>query len=227
MNKNFKFYLSIWAILFVLFNVVAFVIPRETLDGAFWTGYTFIVFAFIGQLVCGYIALQAKNLKKLFYNIPILSISWTGLVLTVLVGSICIAIQNFPTWIGIIVCFAILAFTAISVVKASFASDLIETVDEKIKTKTFFIKSLTIDAEGLLSRAKTEIAKAECKKVYETVRFSDPMSSEELNVCEAKILVKFEEFSNAISAENENISSIANELIALIQDRNRKCKLQK
>lgn len=31
MNKNFKFYLSIWAILFAIFNVAVFVSPSEAM----------------------------------------------------------------------------------------------------------------------------------------------------------------------------------------------------
>ncbi len=227
MNKNFKYYLSVWTILLVLFNVVTFVVPRPLFGGAFWSGYIFITLAFIGQLVCGYIALKEENIKKLFYNIPILSISYTGLILTVIFGIVCMAIPNFPNWIGIILCFAVLTFTAISVIKAKLTADVVEAVDEKIKAQTFFIKSLTVDAEGLMARAKTDAAKAECKKVYEAIRYSDPMSKEELNVCEARITVKFDEFSNAVASEKDNIKDVADELVALVEDRNRKCKLFK
>ena len=48
--------------------------------GAFWTGYIFITLAFIGQLVCSYFALKAESLQKMFYNIPLITISYTGLI---------------------------------------------------------------------------------------------------------------------------------------------------
>lgn len=227
MNKNFKYYLSVWTILLVLFNVVTFVVPRPLFGGAFWSGYIFITLAFIGQLVCGYVALKEENIRKLFYNFPILSISYTGLILTSIFGIVCMVIPGFPIGLSIIICFAILCFTVIFVLKAKLAADVVEAVDEKIKVQTFFIKSLAVDAEGLMVRAKTDVAKAECKKVYEAIRYSDPMSKEELNVCEAKITVKFDEFSNAVALEKDNIKDVADELVALIEDRNRKCKVMK
>ena len=63
MNKRFRTYAVIWAILFALFNAICFVAPNEIaevskFDGAFWTGYIFITLAFIGQLVCSCFALQ-------------------------------------------------------------------------------------------------------------------------------------------------------------------------
>lgn len=233
MNKNFKYYLSGWAILLVLFNVIVFVAPSEIagmnkLGGAFWSGYIFIIFAFFGQLVCAYVALKAENLKKLFYNIPLVSVSWTGLVLTLIFGTLCMVIPNLPNWVGIILCFIVLGFTAISVVKAKLAADLVESVDDKIEAQTFFIKSLTIDAESLIARAKNDNIKAECKKVYEAIRYSDPMSNDALSSVESEITIKFAKFSDAVAEDNkENVTEFASEIIILLGDRNKKCKLLK
>lgn len=233
MNKNFKSYALIWVILLALFNVVAFVTPAEMagmskFGGAFWSGYIFITLAFIGQLACAYIAFKAENLKKLFYNLPLISISWTGLIVTVIVGALCMAIPGVPNWVGIILCFAVLAFTAISVVKASIAADIVEKKDEEIKVKTFFIKSLTVDAEGLMARAKSEAVKTECKKVYEAVRFSDPMSNDALASVESSITLKFAELADAVAADDvHKVANTANEVVILVNDRNKKCRLLK
>ncbi len=233
MNKNFKYYLSVWAIFLAIFNIAVFVLPSEMagmskFGGAFWSGYIFITLAFIGQLVCGYIALKVENLKKLFYNIPLISLSWTGLVLSLIFGTVCMVIPNLPNWIGIILCFVVLGCTAISVVKAKLAGDLVESVDNKIKSQTFFIKSLTIDAESLISRAKSENIKAECKKVYEAVRYSEPMSNDALATIESDINIKFSMFSEAIiSEDSETAVTLADEVIILLSDRNKKCKLLK
>ena len=137
-------------------------------------------------------------------------------------------IPNCPAWIAAIVCLLILAFNAIAVVKAKWAAETVEAIDEKIKTKTQFIKLLTADAEGLVSRAGNEQIKADCKKVYEAVRYSDPMSNDALSVVEAKITVKMDEFASAVNEDNaEKTKEIADELVILIGDRNRKCKAMK
>ena len=233
MNKNFKYYLSIWAIFFVIFNIAVFVSPNELVGmskfgGAFWSGYIFITLAFIGQLGCAYKTFKAENLKKLFYNIPIISISWTGLVLTLIFGVLCMIIPNLPNWVGIILCFIILGFTAISVIKASLAADIVSKIDEKIKVQTQFIKLLTADAQHLMVSSKTAELKAEAKKVYEAIRYSDPMSNEALADVEGQIQSEFTFFTQAVKSEDlELAKSVADGLLNLIDGRNKKCKVLK
>ena len=232
MNKKFKYYALIWAILLAVFNVICFITPDETagmskFGGAFWAGYIFITIAFIGQLVCAYIALKTDDKTKIFYNIPIIRVSYTGLILTLVFGALCMAIPNLPNWVGIIVCVLVLAFTAIAVIKAKAASDVVENIDKKVKAQTLFVKSITVDAESLLARAATPEAKDACKKVFEAVRYSDPMSNDALAGVESQITLKFNELSEAVSGGADNVKNIADELVILIGDRNKKCKLLK
>lgn len=232
MNKNFKYYLGIWALLLLIFNIAVFISPNEAaglskFGGAFWTGYIFITLAFIGQLAASYFAFTAKNIQKLFYKIPLISLSWTGLVLTLIAGTVCMVIPNLPNWIGIIACFVILGFNAISLVKASAAAEIVSETDDKIKSQTSFIKSLTVDSEGLIARAQSETAKSAAKKVYEAVRYSDPMSNDGLSGIESEIAIKFNQFATAANADDKDINTVADELIVLITDRNKRCKLLK
>ena len=101
-------------------------------------------------------------------------------------------------------------------------------IDEKIKVQTFFIKSLTVDAEHLMNTSKTTELKALAKKVYEAIRYSDPMSNAVLVEVEEKIQNGFSDFENAVNGEDfELASSTADELLSLIDIRNKKCKLLK
>lgn len=233
MKKGFKYYLSIWVILLAVFNVAVFVSPGEAggyskFGGAFWVGYIFITLSFIGQLICAYIAFKADNLQKFFYNVPLIRISRIGLVLTAILGTLCMAIPNLPNWIGVILCLAVLAFTAISVIKATAAGDIVSGIDEKIESKTSFIKALTADAEALMSAAKTPELKAEVKKVYETIRYSDPMSNAALEEINEQIQNQFSVFADSVKTEDSELaSSSSEELIVLMDKRNKKCKLLK
>ena len=233
MKKNFKYFAVIWAILLALFNVICFVTPDEMngmskYTGAFWVGYIFITAAFVGQLICAFIAFKAENIEKMFYNVPLISLSFIGLIVMAVVGTLTMAIPNLPNWIGIIVCAIVLAFTAIAVVKASMAADNVQQVEQKVKAQTFFIKSLTVDADTLLSQAKSDEIKAECRKVYEAVRYSDPMSNDVLAVAESQITLKFAALSDAVKADSAaDVKTLASELLVLIADRNKKCKLLK
>ena len=230
MKKTFKFYAIVWVICLALFNVISFVSPDEIagiskFNGSFWTGYIFITIAFIGQLVCAYVAFKSKNLKKLFYNIPLISISYIGLVVMLVVGSITMAIPYIPNWIGIIACLLVLGFTAISVIKASLAAELVSDIDEKVAQNTAFIKAITADAQNLMNRANAPMLKRQCKKVYEAVRYSVPISHEALFTLERDISNSFIVFTEAVKENDiEKTKEIANEIMILLDDRARKCK---
>lgn len=232
MKKTFRNYFGIWAILLALFNVIAFVSVgwggQEKYTAAFWIGYIGITLTFVGQLVCARKVFQEENLQKFFYKIPLLRISCYGAILSFVLGGVSMLISPLPYWVGAILCAIVLAITAIAVLMADTACELIEEVDEKVKAQTAFIRLLTVDAENLLSRAKTEKVKAACKKVYEAARYSDPMSSDALLSIEGKISAQMEVLTKAVAEGNdEQIAVAAEEVTLLIGDRNRKCKILK
>ena len=196
--------------------------------GAFWVGYIFITIAFIGQLVCAFFTFKPRDRQKVFYNIPLITISYVGLIVMLVVGTACMAIPDLPNWIGIIVCLLVLAITSIALLKATFAASVVTDIDQRVKVKTFFVKSLTVDAEHLMNSAKTAELKALTKKIYEAVRYSDPMSNAVLVEVEEKIQNGFSDFENAVTGgDYELASSTADELLSLIDIRNKKCKLLK
>lgn len=233
MKKGFKVYSSIWLICLALFNVICFVTPSQAarmskFGGAFWTGYVFISLAFIGQLICAHLAFKADNLQKLFYGIPLITVSYTGLIIMLIVGALTMVIPNLPTWVGIIVCFIVLAFTAIAVISAKATGSFVSDIDERIGTNTELIKELTNEAQNLVNRANAPILKKQCRKVYEVLQYSDPVSNDELADIEHQIKEEFDVLADAVMADDLNLTeSSVKELLSLVEERNNKCKLMK
>ena len=226
MKKTFKSYIGVWAICLLTFNVIAFVVPNE-MKANFWAGYIFITLAFFGQLFCANLAFKAENAEKFFYNFPLIYISFVGTVIMLIVAGLTMAISAIPVWVGIVFCLIILAFTAIAIINVSVTSETVSNIDTKIKAQTLFIKMLTADATNLMSKAQTKEAKEITKKVYEIIRYSDPVSNDALSSIESQITVRFKEFENAICKNSQKATSLGEELIILIEYRNTKCKLLK
>lgn len=231
MKKAFKYYLIVWAIMLALFNLVTFlirpVLPGFVIlyDARFWIAWVFAIVGFIGNIVCTYIALKSDSLQKTFYKLPLIRISYIAMITLTVINLLFINIPNFPAWITAILDCIILGLNAIVIVKAAFVADVVAQTDEKIKEKTSFIKNITVDAENLVARAKSEEAKAECKKVYEAFRYSDPVSSSELADIESELKTKMNEFSSFVASDDvENIKTLSSEITLLAGDRNRKCK---
>lgn len=226
MKKSFAPYLIGWLAALGLFNLIAFIVPSvNKYDTLFWISYSLITLAFIGNLGCAYYVAASKG--KRFYNIPILHACVGALVALLIVGAV-FGLIPVPLWIGVIICFAILALNIIAVAKAVFVANTVSHVDEQVKTQTFFIKALTVDAQTLMNKtAGTDMAVL-TGKVYETVRYSDPMSNPALSNLEGRIFQEFSGFSAAVDSGN---AAAAQEqlvqLIALLEERNQKCKLLK
>ncbi len=232
MKKIFNFYVASWAVMFVLFQVISFVTPgwadAEKYTPSFWIGYICITIFFFGQLACAYFALKTENPGKVFYRSSLVAASYVGLLLSFASGGFCMLIPTFPYWASIILCAIVLAFNVISIMKASVSVALVECADEKEKAQVFFLKSLTADAETLLSKARSETVKKDCRRVFEKFRYSDPVSCEALAAVEGEITVKFSAFAKAVEEDNAaDVKAISEELVILLEDRNKKCKLLK
>lgn len=229
MKKSFKTYIVIWAIGLAIFNIIAFLVPGDDkFSPNFFLGYAFITIAYVLQLGVGYFAFKEDNLSKVFLNIPTVTIGFSTLICTTIVSVITMAVEGIPEWLGAILCFVCFAIGAIAILSAKAAADTVSAIDDKIKTKTFFIKALTINLDTLAAQAPSAESKAEVQKVYEAARYSDPMSSEALAPSETQITLKFNQLSDAVLINDvQAVKVLANEMIILIRDRNNKCKLLK
>ena len=229
MKNSRKFYTVVWAVCLAVFNIIVFIVPNMNKFGVnFWLGYALITIAFIGNLICALKALNTDNLTKTFYNIPLVTISIIGIVVSTIVGAIFMTVPILPIWLGIVICFVILAFVTIAVITAKSVADTVSDIDDKIKEQTSFIKMITVDAEHLMKTASTPEIKNEAKKVYEAFRYADPMSSTQLLELENQIQQQFNLFTEATTCGDiTRITELATELRSLIDYRNKKCKLLK
>lgn len=228
MSKGFIKYLIGWVILFVSMTVIALLLPVDREEG-FWIGYILIVLALLGQLFCACYVFGTKNATKIFYRIPLMKVAYIGLIVIILIGIVCMALGDYvPVWIGGIFGILVLSFEVLAILKGSVAVDIVEAVDERNRTKTAFVKSFTVDSESLMSQAKTMEIREECRKVYEAGRYSDPMSVPELESIEQDITWRFGALKTAVASGDINAVKVAaEEVLHLIEDRNRRCKALK
>lgn len=232
MKKLFKSYFAIWTVLLILFNIIAFVsvgwTGQEKYTSSFWIGYVSITIAFLGQLACTNYALKNDDSCKTFFSLSLYAVGRAGLIMTFVFGGLCMLISTMPYWAGTILCAATLAFNAIAIIKTSTAADIVTDTEERLNQNTTFIRSLTLDAEGLLKSSTDEGVKSAIKEVYEAVRYSDPVSSTALAPLENEINLKFSDLTEAVNKnEPDKIVCIANEITDLLAERSRNCKMFK
>ena len=133
MKNGIKFYAPCWAIVLVVFNVITFAVPitvnvnKFTLS--FWIGYAFITLMFIAQLACSILFFKQDNKEKRFLNIPVISLSYMALLVSIIVGAVVMAVSFVPYWVGIILDVLIVAFYSIAIISSKAVADTIENID--------------------------------------------------------------------------------------------------
>ena len=224
MNKVRRGYLLVWVICLAVFQVIAFAVPLNRHSG-FWIGYVSIMVSFAFHMLCTLAVLKEEDAQKQFYGLSLIFISNTGLAVMLLVGIGVTIIPGMPWWVGVIVCLLVLAFTAVAAIRAGTTAQIVETMDRRILTQTDFIRTLTADAQSLIHRAHAPMLKKLCQKVYEAARYSDPVSSLEVEPIERQIREEFEALRDAVIDENlDNTEDCTRELLTLLKERNAKCK---
>lgn len=233
MKKTFRFYAITWAILLAVFNVICFATPSEMagyvkIDGTFWVGYAAITLAMIGQLICASIAFKTENKEKLFLNIPLITESYTAMVVVMVVGAICMLIPNFPSWIAAVINILIIGFSAISVVKAAAAEEIVSEVEDKVKANTSYMRSLQAKGQLLVDQCQSDNVRALITKLAEDLRYSDSVSSGDLEDVEASLLALMERLQAAVmDGDDVAVIDLCKQFSMSLAQRNQMCKAAK
>ena len=217
-KNNLMSYLAI-GIVFVLFNIIAFVIPTEK-TATFWVAYAFSVAAFAAQVLLWKLSFGKKEtLKSKFLGIPVVHVGTTYLIVQLIAFAIFMLFPMLPTWLAIVVCSIILGISALCAIAGQAGAKEINRVEEKIKIKRAFIQFLQVDIEMLAESESDADTKAELVKLAEKIRFSDPISHEMLGELESRISAKVEELKTVTDKR-----SLVGEIELLLTERNKKCK---
>ncbi|MCM1509064.1 MAG: hypothetical protein NC177_18290 [Ruminococcus flavefaciens] len=219
-NKN-KSYVVL-AILFIVFNVIAFAVPTSK-TATFWIAYAFSVVAFAAQIgVCKFAFKDDDKLKSKFLGVPLIYIGSVYLIIQLVAFAVFMAVSSIPSWVAAIVCTLIFAVFVLSLIGGETAKKEIIKVEDKVQSKVFFMKSLQVELESIADQETDEEVKAVLLVLIDKVRFSDPISNDALAELESKISQKVEQLKNA-----EDKTMLINEISTLLSERDGKCRLLK
>jgi len=222
MKKNKGLAYAALLIIFILFNVIAFVVPTAK-TSTFWIAYVFTAVAFVLQIVIWKFAFKGPaTLKSKFLGIPLVSVGSVYLLAQLIAFSVFWIVPTASDWIVIVVCTLILGISLIYLIGTEVARDDINCVDEKVEKKVFYIRALQIDVEMLADAENDRDIKNALRKLAEKIRYSDPMSNEDLETIEIIITNKIAELKNA-----DNKSKTIDELNLLLDKRKLVCKMKK
>lgn len=220
--KNKKLGYPLFAVCFVLFNLIAFLIPKEKTP-TFWIAYAFTIIAFLLQImIWRTVFSKSKTIKSKFLGFPIIYVGVVYFFIQILAFVVLIAIPGCALWIAAIVCASILCLSIVCLISADAGKQEIQRIETKVKEKTQFIMLLQNDIETLANTENDPKIKQELRQLAERVRFSDPMSDDQLDKIESLISEKVLQ----IKSSTEKVTLI-DTINSLLTERNKRCKILK
>lgn len=221
MKKNSVKGYALIGIIFILITVVSLAIPTSK-NAAFWIAYIFTVVALAAQIVLCKRTFGHKELKSKFLGLPIVHIGIVYLIAQIAVLFVFVFAEKLPAWSALVTCTVIAAMAAIFMIAADVGRTEIEKVEQKVQGKVFYIKNLQVDIEILASAEKDTKIKEQLEQLAEKIRFSDPMSNEQLAPLEERIAIAVESLKSS-----DDKLEIINQLNKLIDERNKKVETLK
>lgn len=222
MKKNSTKGYVLLGILFALVSIIAFAVPTAK-TATFWIAYVFTAAAFAAQIGIWKTALGKEGtLKSKFLGFPIVHIGIVYAIIQVIAFAVFLFAPTLPTWSAIVVCPIIAGLSAVCMISADAGRNEIERVEAKVQNKVFYVREMQADIELLADYESDAAVKTALTHLAEKIRFSDPMSNEQLADLENKISIKAAELKTASSK-----LEIITELNSLLDERNKKCKILK
>ena len=229
MKKLFQAYALCWAILFVIVQLVVILLPAQVtvgnvtyvkLKGLSVATFIVIELALVLQLVCTWLAFRQNKLSGLFYRVPLIRLSYGAAIVTAVVGIVAMAVPGMPQWIPLALCTVILALYVCALLFAVAGAEAIEEREAEIMASTSHMKALTGQAEALMNLARDPETKNQLKKVYEALRFADPVSSGATAESERAIGAGLAALQTAVAdGKTEEVKETAEKLLTLIRER--------
>lgn len=222
MKKNCTKGYVILGILFVLVSIIAFAVPTAK-TATFWISYVFTAAAFVAQIIIWNKALGKEAvLKSKFLGFHVVHIGIVYVFIQTVAFTVFLCVPTLPAWSAIVVCSVIAGISAVCMISADTGRNEIERVEVKVQKKVFYIREMQADVELLADNESDVDVKTALTHLAEKIRFSDPMSSEQLADLESEISTKIAELKNASSK-----LEIITEINSLLDERNKKCRILK
>ena len=209
-------------ILFILFNVIAFVIPTEKTD-AFLIGYIFMLIAFVVQVFVWYLTIdKKKDLKSKLLSSSVTHISSVYFIVQFAVFLLFMFISSVPSWCAVLLSVLIFGISVICMITTDAGTEIVTETEKKIAVKRQFIKGLQTEVEILYEGEADNEIKQKLTEFAKKIRLSDPISDPSLSELEKELLAKVE----AIKGSDNKLTAIKEAEIVLLK-RNKRVKALK
>ena len=226
--KNGKLYVVL-GVVFAVFQASLLAIAGFDGHGAaFWVSYGFSFLPFIAAAICIPLA-DTANGKNWLFGYPVMRYSGIYLAASIAFCILFMLLDPIVGWVlPFVVQIILLGADVILILGCMQVKEVVEQTHQQVERKTAYMLSLRATADGLAAKCAHPAAKAACVKLAEAVRFSDPVSNDQVAPYEQVVAQALVDVDTALNAgEMDKIISLCALAEQKLAERNRICKLTK
>lgn len=224
MNKKTMLYILLDLIFLAIFNLIFFLVGGSDHPTSVWLSYGFIHFAYIMLIITPILTKQSSS--KAVLGFPLYSVSATYFFVEFVVGLIFILIGSESHTVALIVQVIMLGIYALLLIPNLIANEQTAESVERHETEVAYIKEASSRVRVLVDKMADKGANRAVESVYDLLHSSPTRSHPTVKILEEEIINKVAELDLAVSSNDiSKVLSTSKEVIAMIEERNRKLKL--
>lgn len=217
----------LWTLISIMglavYNLCVFLLATHYTN-AFWVSYIFTSIAFAVQLVA-FLIFNKSNANSKFLGLPLFYFVGAYFAVQLVAGIVFMLIPMSATLPLIIQVIILVVFLSV-ILTGAIAKEQFSRTEANINSAAFNIRTLAMNAEQLYLAEENGNKKAELKKLYEAIRYSDPMStSEAIRKLDDQIDTAFKKVCSMTDACSESdLKKEIKPILDLITKRNLLCR---
>ena len=224
MNKKSILYILLDLVFLAVFNTVFFVVGGTEHPASVWISYGFIHFSYLMILVTPF--LIRKSSSQAVFGFSLYSVSAVYFFVEFIVGLVFIFVGSESYKASLVVQVIIAGIYAVMLISNLIANEYTADSVERHEDEVAYIKNAASRVKILMGKASDKKANKEIEKAYDILHSSPSRSVATVKLLEEEIKNKVTDLEDAVAAdETAAIITIAGEIVAKTEERNRKLKM--
>ena len=219
----------LWVILglifLVIFNSYFFVLGGNVHKTSVWISYFFIHLSYFMLIITTVLIRNRKRKSATIYGISLYAISSVYFVIELIAGIAFILVAPSSYKVTLLLQLLLAAIYSIVLISNMLANEHSTDAEKERHYQIEYVKDASAEIKMLLARVVDKTVQKKIERIHDSINSSPVKSHPNLSQLEARILQSIYDLDEAIATgTNESIVSLADSLLAAVNDRNTQLK---
>lgn len=176
-KKSIGLSMAILGIVFVVYNLFVFLFLKPV-TSVFWMSYVFMILAFLLQILGFYLSFKGMTIQAVFFGIPLAQFTLFYFFAELFMSLVFMIFQMIDYRIPLFLQILLLAVYGVVAVVSVFARDTAVAEVDRVQSRAQAMRFSAVDIEMLRDYTRDPALREQLRRLAETVRYSDPISTD-------------------------------------------------